>query len=268
MDGVDLVVTDLDGTFWPTQDAVHPDAARALAEVLSRDVPLLVATGRRVTSTRLPLMRLGAAPPAVVLNGALGLDLDTRERFHRAPFDPVEAEKVLGVFRSVDLDPCIYVDDHRAEVLLSATPSTHPGHVESLGATAAVVDLASAIFETTALGFGIIGADHDALVAAVEALAGLAEVHLDRAFDYPGSAMTVAPLGQSKWDGVVAYCSTRDLDPSRVLALADGPNDIELLTNAAIRLVPETGCSRALELADYVIPPADQGGWSAILDFL
>ncbi len=268
MDGVELIVTDLDGTLWPTQDDVHPRAARALAEVLARDVPLLVATGRRVTSTRLPLTRLGAAPPAVVLNGAVGLELATGERFHLAPFDSAEADKVLAAFRSVGLDPCIYVDDPDAEVLLCPTPSTHPGHAASFGPTAAVVDLEAAVSDTTVLGFGIIGAAEDALMTAAQALAGIAEVHLDRAFDYPGSAITVAPLQQSKWDGVVAYCDARGFDPDRVLALADGPNDIELLTNAAVRLVPETGCSRALELADHVIPAAGAGGWSAVLDFL
>lgn len=268
MNGVDLIVTDLDGTLWRTQHAVHPRTVTALGEVTRGGVPLLVATGRRVTSTRLPLARLGCAPPAVVLNGAIGLDLRSGERFHRAPFDAVEAEKVLAAFRSVGLDPCIYVDDPDIEMLLSPTPSTHPGHVADLGRDAAVADLAEAVLDAAVLGFSIIGRDEMELAAAAGALAGVAEVHLDRAFDYPGGSITVAPSGQSKWDGVVAYCASRGLDPTRVLAVADGPNDIELLTHAAVRVVPSSGCSRALELADHVIPPADRGGWSSVLDLL
>ena len=106
MGGVDLIVTDLDGTLWHTDDDIHPAATAALEEVRRRGPPLLVATGRRVTSTRVPLARLGAAPPAVVLNGALGLDLATGERFHRAPFTALQATRVLAGFRAVGLDPC------------------------------------------------------------------------------------------------------------------------------------------------------------------
>lgn len=265
---VDLIVTDLDGTLWPNQYDVHPKAASALADVLDGDIPLLVATGRRITSTRVPLIRLGASPPAVVLNGAVGLDLATGDRFHRSPFDPVEADKVLAGFRAVGLDPCIYVDDPDAEVLLSDTPSTHPQHVADLGATAAVVDLAEAVMQTVVLAFSIIGAPRQDLAAAVAALEGIAEVHLDRAFDLPGAAITVAPKGQSKWDGVVAFCEREALDATRVLALADGPNDIELLTNAAVTLVPANAHAPALALADHVIAPAGEGGWSAVLDLL
>src|SRR3546814_14969480 len=74
--------------------------------------------------------------------------------------------------------------------------------------------------------------------SAEEALDGRAEPHLDRSLDYGGySSFTVAPKGQSKWDGVLAFCEHRGLDSTRVLALADGPNDIELLDSAAVRLV-------------------------------
>ncbi|HJR26705.1 MAG TPA: HAD hydrolase family protein, partial [Acidimicrobiales bacterium] len=66
MPPVELVVTDLDGTLWHTDDHVHPEVVAALAELAGRGVPVLVATGRRVTSTRRPLARIGLAPPAVV----------------------------------------------------------------------------------------------------------------------------------------------------------------------------------------------------------
>ena len=269
MGGVDLIVTDLDGTLWHTDDDIHPAATAALEEVRRRGPPLLVATGRRVTSTRVPLARLGAAPPAVVLNGALGLDLATGERFHRAPFTALQATRVLAGFRAVGLDPCLYVDDPTAEVLVSDAPSTNPGHLAALGETAAVAELDQAVRATTVLGFSIIGAPRRELAPAASALEGAGEVHLDRAFDYPGLAsMTVAPLEQSKWDGVVAYCIKCGLDAARVLAVADGPNDVELLVNASVAVVPSNAHPAALEQADRLIPPARQGGWKAVLDLI
>src|SRR3546814_5483805 len=88
---VSLVVTDLDGTLWHHDDHIDPEVVAAIGKLEDLGVPLLVATGRRLASTRGPLARIGVAPPAVVLNGALGVDLATDERFHRAPYPRAEA---------------------------------------------------------------------------------------------------------------------------------------------------------------------------------
>jgi hydroxymethylpyrimidine pyrophosphatase-like HAD family hydrolase len=57
MSAVELVVTDLDGTFWYHDQRVDPKVLAAVAELERRGVPLLVATGRRLASTRGPLAR-------------------------------------------------------------------------------------------------------------------------------------------------------------------------------------------------------------------
>jgi hypothetical protein len=83
---IQLVVSDLDGTLWERDDVVPERTQAALTELEARGVPLLIATGRRVASTRGPLAAIGLAPPAVVLNGGLGLDLATGRRFHRGGY--------------------------------------------------------------------------------------------------------------------------------------------------------------------------------------
>lgn len=263
---VDLVVTDLDGTLWHTDRDVHPRVRAAWDEVAER-VPVLVATGRRVGSARAPLARMGVAPPAVVLNGALALDLASGRRYHRSPFPAEEAAAALAAFRGAGLEPCLYVDPDGdgPEVLVGTTPSTNPGHLVALGSAAEVADLDAAAGAVPVLAFGIIGAAHADLVRGADALDGIAEVHLDRALDYPGlAALTVAPRGRSKWDGVLAFCRHHDLDASRVLAVADGPNDVELLTHAAVRVVPDVAHPAAAALADRTIASARDGGWAEL----
>jgi len=266
---VSLVVTDLDGTLWHTDDSIDPKVVAAMDEVVDRGVPLLVATGRRLASTRGPLAGVGQSPPAVVLNGALGVDLATGERFHRAPYPRDQAQAVLAAFSSVGLRPVMYVDHPTYDVFLAEEPSTNPVHVEQLGDSAAFGDLRRVAAEEAVLGFSMIGVPHADGVAALEAIGDLAESHLDRSLDFAGSAsFTAAPKGQSKWDGVLAFCRRHGLDDTRVLAVADGPNDLELLDSAAVRLVPAVAHPAALERADHVIPPAGQGGWTAVLDHL
>lgn len=269
MDASPLIVTDLDGTLWHTDDLVHPRTVAALHHLRASDVPVLVATGRRTTSTRGPLARIGVTPPAIVLNGALGLDLSNERRFHRAPFAGDAASAVMRGFCANGLEPCVYVDNPRVETFLGPRPSTNPVHRERLASGAAVANLLDVCATEPVLGFGIIGIPYDVLAPAAEQLAGLAEVHLDRSLDHPGTAsLTVAPLRQSKWDGVLAYCRTHALDPGRVVALGDGSNDIELLTNAALSLVPRAAHPAAMACADVVIDDPLDGGWAAVLDHL
>jgi hydroxymethylpyrimidine pyrophosphatase-like HAD family hydrolase len=269
MSPVDLVVTDLDGTLWHTDDHVPERVVAAVAELERRGLPLLVATGRRVASTRAPLAAVGLAPPAVVLNGALGLDLRSGERFHRAPYDTADAVAAVAAFASVGLQPVAYVDHPRWDAFLGPQPSTNPQHVRQLGDTVTTDDLARVAAEEAVLGFGMIGVPFADAEAARDAIGDLAEVHLDRSIDYVGLAsLTVAPKGQSKWDGVQAYCRAHGLDSDRVLAVADGPNDLELLDNAALRAVPAVAHPAALERADHVLPPALDGGWAEILELL
>lgn len=263
---ISLVVTDLDGTFWHTDDHVDEAVVEAVHELARRRIPFLVATGRRLISTRDPFARLGLAPPSVVLNGALGVDLATGDRFHRAPYPRDEARAVLAAFRSVDLEPVVYVDHPTVEVHLAPNPSTHPLHAASFRGTAVVGDLSDAVENEAVLGFSMIGVDPDHGRAASEAIGDLAEPHLDRSIDYEGMvSFTVAPRGQSKWDGVLAFCRRHDLDPTRVLSLADGPNDLELLDESAVRLVPEVAHPEALARADHIIPAAAAGGWAHVL---
>lgn len=264
---VSLVVTDLDGTLWHTDDHVHAEVIRALGVLAERDIPLLVATGRRLGSATAPLASVGVTLPMVVLNGALGVDVATGERFHRAPYPPDEATSVLAAFRSVGMDPVVYVDHPEVEAFLSAAPSTHPDHARRLAG--ARTDLARVVEEEAVLGFSMIGMPHADCVAARDAVGDRGETHLDRSLDFPGLAtLTVAPSGQSKWDGVLAYCAARRLDPTRVLAVADGPNDTELLDRAAVRLVPRVAHQTALDRADHVIGAAADGGWAEVLDHL
>jgi hydroxymethylpyrimidine pyrophosphatase-like HAD family hydrolase len=265
---VELVVTDLDGTLWDRNDELHPLTLDAIAELERRGIHLLVATGRRVTSTRVPLARAGLAPAAVVLNGAMALELATATCFHRHPFPRAEAASVLQAFRAFALEPCVYVEHPDLDVFVGASPSTHPDHIRALGARVKEVDLEEVIECHPVLGFGIMGRPAELLTPAASAAARLGEAHLGPALVFEGASLTVAPLGLSKWDGVVAYCERHNLDPAAVLAVGDGPNDLELLGNASIAVVPSDAHPYAMARADHYVGPPHLGGWAQVLSFL
>lgn len=265
---VDLVVTDLDGTLWFGHEETHPHTVAAWKELERRDLPVLVATGRHVVSTRAPLARLGFAPPAVMLNGALALDLCSGVRYHRQSYTAEAARTVLDAFRSVGIDPCVYVDHVHIDVFLGERPSTHPTHLASFGTTAAYADLEEIVNTVPVLMLGLVGHDPGPLFAVANALTGAAEIHISGVDQYGGHSCTVTPLGLSKWVGVVAYCTHTGLDPTRVLAIGDGPNDCELLAAATIAVAPRDACPAALDIAHHVVDSPRVGGWAQILDLV
>ena len=83
---VQLVVTDLDGTLSDAAERIHPASVRAIGELEAAGVPVLVATGRRLRMACAVLEAGGLTGPAVVLDGAIGLDLRDGRVFHQVTF--------------------------------------------------------------------------------------------------------------------------------------------------------------------------------------
>ena len=130
-----LVVTDLDRTFWGL-DCVAPTAhLEALAELEAAGHVVLAATGRRLRNIgRLfDLNRLQL--PAVALDGSIGMDFATQERFHRIAFDPTALWELLATLDTHGIRPCLYIDDRGepgGDVVLPKYPTSEPTHLEFL----------------------------------------------------------------------------------------------------------------------------------------
>ena len=268
MTSIELVVTDLDGTLWEQPEATPARTLEGVAVVQTREIPLLVATGRRLGSTRRPLEALGLRPPAVMLNGSLGVDLRSDERFHLGGFSATSAARILTTFVAAGLEPCVYVDDDAHPVRIGPRPATHADPLASFGDDVREDDLGAVVEDHRILAFSVLGIHETAAVPLGDALAESGEPHVAPDRSYGGYGVTVAPPGDSKWDGIAAFCALEGLDPARVLAIGDGPNDIEMLDAAAVAVVPEDGHPAALALADHVCARADAGGWAELLDLL
>jgi hydroxymethylpyrimidine pyrophosphatase-like HAD family hydrolase len=268
MSDISLVVTDLDGTLWDGDERIHSRTLAAVAELERRRTPLLVATGRRPRSAAEALAREGLAPPAVLLDGAVGHDLRSQSVFHRAPFAAEGAAAVLAAFEAAGLSPCLYVDRPDADVIVGPTPSTRAEHLAHIGPWLARDDLSRVVHNDDVLAIGLVGQPRQRLVEVHQAIRTHAEAAVTRDFFFGEATLIARPPGISKWEGVEAYCAAHGLDSTAVLALGDGENDVELLSRASVACVVSDGCEQALALADHVIGPAAAGGWCSVLDLV
>ena len=268
MGDIELVVTDLDGTLWDGTTEVHPRTLAAIATLAQRRVPLLVATGRRRRSAATALARAGLHPPAVLLGGALGVHLSTGEEFHRRAFTATQARAVLEAFLAHDCEPVVYLESERADAAVGPAPSTRQEHLTALGSWVLHTDLHEVVATDPVVSFGVIGRERERLEAIVADIAEHGQAVVNRDHHFGDATLMVAPPDVHKWEGVRRFCQLAGIDASRVLAIGDGENDLELLDAAAVAVVVSDACDEALARADHVIAPAAVGGWADVLDLL
>jgi hydroxymethylpyrimidine pyrophosphatase-like HAD family hydrolase len=266
---VQLVVTDLDGTLSDAEERIHPDSARAVRALQAAGIPVLVATGRRLRTAATVLEAGGLAGPAVVLDGALGVDLRDGRVFHQVAFPAEAARLVLAAFAAAGLSPCVYVERPGLDLMVGARPSTHPEHLARSATWAATADLEAVAEAEPVFAFTVVGHPDRRLLDSVLLAAGPAgSASVVHDVVYGGWTLQVRPPGVSKWSGVLAFCAEQGLDPARVLAVGDGANDVELLEGAAVACSVTTAAPAALARADHVLAPPTAGGWAAVLDLV
>jgi len=94
-----LLATDLDGTFWGPDFVPPSDHVAAVHALERQDVTVLAATSRRPKPTKQRLGDHGLVLPAILVDGAVGIDFRTGERFHEAVFGAEAAHDTLAVFQ-------------------------------------------------------------------------------------------------------------------------------------------------------------------------
>ena len=263
-----LVVTDLDRTFWGL-DCVAPAAhLEALAELESAGHTVLAATGRRLRNISRLFELNGLDLPAVALDGSIGMDFATKERFHRIAFDSAALWELLDILGTHGIRPCLYIDDRGepgGDLVVPENPTSAPTHLEFQEADTnhglRPNDVEADVLELVLTGLDSDHAHRAARAVHSQAL-GIARVDEPDPL-YGGSRLTVSPPGVSKVSGVEAFCRWKGLDVE-FIAIGDGINDLELLEAASISIAIAGSYVSRTANPDHIIPPPEQSGWSTV----
>ncbi len=265
-----LVATDLDGTFWDTELVPPPSHLAAVEALRSAGVTVVVATSRRPRVVARQLGAAGLALPAVLMDGALGLDLPSGACFHRACFGADDALATLATFRAHGLDPCLYVEHPEIDIVVSETPSTCAAHLTYLGAVAGRGDLQATAGTSDVYAFSVLGLGLERLRPVADELAGgrRSGAVLYPEPDYGQYGLIASPPGVTKWTGVDAYCRRHGIAPGEVLAVGDGLNDVAMLEQAGTAVAVRGGAPEAVAAAEHLIDPPAGEGWTRIVDLV
>ena len=219
-----LIALDIDGTVLREDGVINDSVTVAVQRVRDAGHEVMLATGRSVAMTMPILDRLGIAPQYVVCsNGAITLTRDPEaptgyRRFHVETFDPSD---VLTTIRS-SLETANYaVEDE--EGLYRYTGYFPDG---TLGAISEKVDFAE-LMTTHATRVVVISPEHEVeeFLSVVERM-GLHKVSYNVGWT---AWLDIAPDGINKSTALERVREMLGIPRSRVMAVGDGRNDIEML---------------------------------------
>lgn len=268
---VDALITDLDGTFWSTDMSIH-DASRAAVDAVDdAGVPFVIATGRRAQSALNGLRPAGfATRPGILMNGAVAREQLDGESFLVQGIDPPSARRVLDVFRTNNLEPVIYLDHTEFDMAVGPNSDASSAYLSNTVGYRHVDSLEAEIDERVVIGFGAFGFEYDLLSPIADELnsKAIATAVIGRSLYEGNHGVMVQAAAVDKQTGIDAWCERTGIDSTRLAVVGDGNNDIEMLSNAAIAIVPSDAAPEILDLADVVIQPNEEGGWEQIPEIL
>jgi len=268
---VEALITDLDGTFWAPDMSIHPSSLEVVAMLDAQAVPFVVATGRRAQGALRGLVPAGLDDRAAILmNGALARDSARGESFLVDAISTRDALDVVGIFEQAGLEPIVYVDHPETDMVIGPRPSAGKQFLASAPGVRSVSSVSQVVASTATIGFGAFGFPKPMLDSIAHSINAekLATAIVAVSHFEGDHGLMIQAHDVDKQTGISAWCTRHGIEASRVAAVGDAHNDIEMLRAAAIAIVPSNANDEIKALADVIIPPNEEGGWEQIPSIL
>lgn len=256
-----LLVTDLDGTV-AYRDQIPEIVQRACRELKGQGWEIMVATGRILGTAIRHIESLEAQFPAIVYDGARVMEPRTGEVLFERFLEPATAEEVLEEGWDDGLSLQVFGDE---SVILRPDDS-----------------LSLAYFRGTSIPVrrSLESPQVDAPVYRVIFFGDPVKVRklARRLEDRLGPRGTVTLAGEgfldvlapcvSKGTALKYYLASLSCRPELVVCAGDHLNDSDLLQVGDVAAVPRNAPASLLERAHMTFPPAEEGGFAALVEKL
>lgn len=272
MRDIELIVTDLDGTFTNSKYDFCPENREAVLLAQEQGIKVCACTARNWGLAKGQVRRAGFDNWAVSSNGASLVDIKTGLPVVRHRLDPEDVEKLLllGVRHDARVaiytnEQILYLDGHSA-----AHYATYPGDWENVDRDLAIpVTCCKSILEMV-----VLGAESSELIEITKpALLGLSEEENDylKGFSVSGiggHCVFVLPKGVSKLSGVMELSQRLGIPSERVMTIGDNINDVDMLKWAGVGIAVSDGDEAAKAAADALTLEHDRAGfYHAVMEY-
>jgi Cof subfamily protein (haloacid dehalogenase superfamily) len=261
LEGVTLVVLDLDGTVLDEEFRPHPEVVRQIERLRSR-VRVTLATGRGYQSASRYARELGIESPIIVMDGGLVRTPDGGEPIHRAPVCGPVCTPLLKFLRELPGFYLIYGEDQ------AYLPERFLDYRDTMTRWGFVPEIVS---EDTLDGieiFRFIAAGERNVLEALRARIDSLDTRELFAYIFPCRSlpwnfMDIRSHQASKGYGLKRLMHHLGYKKSDVLCFGDFLNDIQLFQECGVKVAMNNSVPELKEMADYVTRGSNQEGGAA-----
>lgn len=251
-----LVALDIDGTLVDRQGLLPSPVERSIGKVVDAGVPVVLATGRGLFGA-LPVHDALHLPAGdlVVSNGAATLWTSPLQILEEVRFDPGPViRKVL------EIHPSAIIAVEEIGVGYRLNRLFPDGELQGRFILESVEEL------TSRPAARVIIRDPEAPASDFVEMARHLGLHGVSYVIGWSAWLDITPRGVNKASALQALCQVRQIDPSQVLAIGDGRNDIEMLAWAGRGVAMGDAPEQVQQIANGVTGTFEEGGTAAELD--
>lgn len=244
-----MLALDLDGTLLRSDKKLSKYDAVAIKEAVRRGVKVVLATARPPRSSKRIHEGLGLDTPLINYNGALVYDVAKDEQVYHEPLDSKIAREIIKLARSIEPSIVVslevrdkwYTDYDDPRFKTATAKRFKPDYVGSL-----IVPLSRPVTKLM-------------LLFHAEQLDPIREAIMENFSEhaaFPESDKTIIQVVNAQVDKSSALQRVAEqygIDPSRVCAIGDAPNDAGMLRWAGLGLAVGNAFGEALEAANVVL---------------
>uniref|UniRef100_A0A7S3VSK7 Uncharacterized protein n=1 Tax=Dunaliella tertiolecta TaxID=3047 RepID=A0A7S3VSK7_DUNTE len=259
---ISLIATDVDGTLLNSKQELSPGVIEAVKAAAAVGVPLVVATGKaRGPWVNEVFSQLNLSTPGCFLQGlyvcdAAGTVLSQQELEHSVILE------CLDIADSKGLTAIVYCADR----ILSASLNEYTDSLKFYKEpdVEAVGHLSKSVGKVAMQKLIFMGPQQE-----IDALRPVVEERLQGRASTTTAVpcmLEVLPLGASKGTGVLWLLKHMNVDPSTVMALGDGENDVEMLEAVGLGIAMGNAGKKARAVSADVMSTNDEDGVAQAID--
>ena len=254
----DLVAIDVDGTLLTSEKRLSREDADALRAAVARGVRIVLATARPPRGVRwildeIGLTDAGAPVDAVTINynGALVWDARSRREVEHTPLSGEVASGVVREARefqpetlvSVEVVDIWHTDRHDPDLSMETGKLFAPDRVGPLGETLSMGVTKLMLLTRPERLPPLRRRVEDSFVRTARASVFVTDPHI----------VQIAAHGVDKGAALSRHAARLGVDPSRVMAIGDAGNDVEMLRLAGLGVAMANAERVAMDAADEVL---------------
>jgi len=285
-----LLVLDVDGTVTNSRHEVTAATCEAVARIRAAGIRVILATGRRYRDTLPVAARLGVSGPLITASGALVKRSTDHATLARAEFGPGTLEGVVAEIVAAGHEPVLYSDSfadgfdfHCRSLTVGPASGRDEGaaispvisglseYLERNRDLAQVVpDLHRNVPPGVFAGFAM--GSHRTMLDLEQSLhenfPEKLSLHTIRSPRYLNWMCEIAPVGVTKWSGVMALADEWGILAAEICAVGDDVNDLPMIRAAGLGIAMGNAQPEVLAAADRVVGRQDEDGLVDVAELL